>query len=373
MPETWHLVPKPNFNSYKSRKENIPAVNSFITNQKLLMRQILLLCTMLLAAVLLKAQDPHFSQFFSSPLTLNPAFTGKFDGTVRVAGNYRNQWPTINRAYQTGTVSVDFPLLKKALDFRDTWGVGLMGYSDKSADGAVSFNYASVSTAFHKGLDEDGYKQIGVGLQGTYSNMLINPASLKFEDQLTPLGFTGATSESFGNSTLKNSYMDINAGILYTSSTSDRNNIYAGVSLYHINRPKQNFLSGAYYLLNPRATFHAGGYFPTGDQTTLHISALYSTQAKASETLIGAAMQFAATTLETTDNPVSFYAGSWLRLGDAIIPYVGLEFNSMRLGVTYDINTSELKTASQSRGGVEISLIYIKRPPGSKGLPCPKF
>ena len=337
------------------------------------MRKIFLLLFILGGVMNVYAQDPHFSQFFSSPLTLNPAFTGKFDGTVRVSGNYRNQWPTINRAYQTGTVSVDFPILKKLIDFRDTWGVGLMGYTDKSADGAVSFNYMSVSTAFHKGLDEDGYKQIGIGLQGTYSNMLINPSNLKFEDQLTPLGFTGVTSETFGTSTLKTSYFDLNAGMLYTTSSSNKNNLYAGISLYHINRPRQNFNSGAYYLLNPRATFHAGGYFPTGDITTLHISALYSTQAQAHETLIGAALQFAATSPETSENPVSFYAGSWLRLGDALIPYVGLEFNSMRFGVTYDINTSDLKTASQSRGGIEISLIYIAKPAGSKGIPCPKF
>ena len=43
------------------------------------------------------AQDPHFSQFFSSPLTLNPAFTGKFFGTYRVAGNYRNQLADFNK------------------------------------------------------------------------------------------------------------------------------------------------------------------------------------------------------------------------------------------------------------------------------------
>src|ERR1700757_2967921 len=110
-----------------------------------------LLPLILCFGTILRAQDPHFSQFFSSPLTLNPAFTGKFNGTVRIAGNYRNQWPTINRAYQTGTASVDFPIMKKQIDYRDTWGIGLMGYSDKSAAGAVSFNYVSFSTAFHKG------------------------------------------------------------------------------------------------------------------------------------------------------------------------------------------------------------------------------
>ena len=70
---------------------------------------------------------------------------------------------------------------------------------------------------------------------------------------------------------------------------------------------------------------------------------------------------------------VSVYAGAWARLKDAFIPYVGLDFSDFHLGVTYDINTSELKTASNSRGGMEISLIYIKQPPGTKGLPCPRF
>ena len=250
-----------------------------------------------------------------------------------------------------------------------------MGYSDKSAAGAVSFNYFSLSTAYHKGLDEDGYSQLGTGFQVTYSNMMINTADLKFEDQLTPFGFTGVTQETFNNSTLKSNYVDVNAGLLYTASTTDKNNLYAGVSLYHINRPKQQFTqannNGATYTLYPRATFHAGGYFPVGQVTTLHLSGLYSTQAGAHETLLGGAVQF--NVIEDTYKPTNFYAGGWVRLGDAFIPYIGLEYQSFRVGVTYDINTSSLKTASESRGGIELSLIYLLQNEGSKTLPCPKF
>lgn len=315
------------------------------------------------------AQDPHFSQFFASPLTLNPALTGKFDGDLRVTGNYRNQWPTINRAFTTTTVSVDFPILRNQIASTDTWGLGVMGYSDQSANSALKFNYLSVSTAFHKGLDEDGYQQIGAGFQATYSNMLLNVSDLKFEDQLTPFGFIGTTNEVFNNSTLKNNYFDLNAGILYTGSTSDKNNFYAGVSMYHITRPKQQF-TGTFFLLNPRTTFQAGAYFPAGGVGTLHVSGLYSTQAQASEALLGAALQIPVI---EGDKPVSVYFGSWMRLNDAIIPYLGLEFSDLRLGATYDVNVSSLKTASQSKGGIEISLIYIKKPAGSRGLPCPKF
>src|ERR1700750_1572974 len=86
----------------------------------------------------LKAQDPGFSQFFASPLTLNPALTGKFNGVVRVAGNYRNQWPSINNAFITSTISVDAPILRNKLPENDTWGLGIMGMNDKTAGGALN-------------------------------------------------------------------------------------------------------------------------------------------------------------------------------------------------------------------------------------------
>ena len=155
-------------------------------------------------------------------------------------------------------------------------------------------------------------------------------AILKFEDQFTTSGFTGVTTEVFNNSTLKNSYFDLNAGVLYTASTNDQNNFYAGVSMYHINRPKQQF-TGAFFLLNPRTTFHAGGYFPVGQTTTLHLSGLYSTQAKTNETVVGGALQLPFGVEEY--HPSSLYVGSWVRVKDAIIPYVGLEFSDFRLGM----------------------------------------
>ncbi|TAJ46577.1 MAG: type IX secretion system membrane protein PorP/SprF [Chitinophagaceae bacterium] len=316
------------------------------------------------------AQDPHFSQFFSSPLTLNPAHTGKFFGSYRVAGNYRNQWPTINNAFTTATVSADFHIMQNKIASNDTWGLGMVGYNDNSANGAVKFNYAALSTAYHKGLDEEGIHSLGAGFQVTYANMLINTADLKFEDQLTSSGFTGVSSEVFNGATLKSGYIDVNAGVLYNGSTSDRNNFYFGVSMYHINRPKQTF-TGAQYVLNPRTTFHGGGYFPIGETTTLHVSAQQMFQGGASTTMLGGAIQLSAT--PDAPKPTSFYFGSWVRFNDAIIPYLGLEFDDFRLGLTYDYNSSSLKTASQNRGGIELSLIYIHRPSTDRPVNCPKF
>lgn len=332
-------------------------------------------CTILIltAALFGQAQDPNFSQFFVSPLTLNPALTGKFDGVYRVAGNYRAQWPSIFRAYNTGTVSYDAGILRNRIPEFDQFGIGFLALSDKSGEGGVfQANYAALSLAYHKALDENGYHQIGLGFQGAYTNKKIFPYKAYFEDQLTANGWTGVTSEVFSSSQLGVSYFDMNMGVLYNGSTNGFNNFYLGASMYHINRYKESFV-GANYLLEPRLTLQGGGMIPIGEFNAFHFSALQSRQANAKNTIIGGAYMMNVN--QDLDNATNLYLGSWFRVGDAIIPYVGLEFGDFRVGLTYDVNVSSLKPGSNLRGGSEFSLIYIKKPtdPNAKKLNCPKF
>jgi len=339
--------------------------------KKIFFTYIIIICLVCDAA----AQDPNFSQFFASPLTLNPALTGKFDGLFRVAGNYRNQWPTINNAFVTKTASADFHLLSNSLADIDRWGFGVLALNDQNGNGALTTNQFSLSTAFHKGLDEDGYHQIGVGFQGSYTDKRLDINKLDFEDELTALGFTGVTSEIFPQSGLNVKYLDVNAGVLYNGSTNGYNNFYIGASMYHINRPKETFQGGEFYL-NSRTTLQAGGRIPMGQLNAFHFSANYSFQAKATNLMFGGA--YALNLNYDEENPVNIYLGIWARFNnvtDALIPYMGLEFGDVQLGVTYDVNISSLQPASNLRGGIEISLIYIKKPVNKelKKLNCPKF
>lgn len=336
------------------------------------MRKIFIAITIFLCAFAVHAQDPHFSQFFASPLTLNPALTGKFDGTLRAAGNYRNQWPAFNNVYTTSTLSVDFSILNKIIPENDTWGVGIIALTDKAAGGVLTNNYIGISTAYHKALNEDGFSQIGIGFQGMYGQKRLDWSKLYFSDQLTPFGFD-LTVPSADIATLTNtniSYLDVNAGIIYTVSTSNKNNFYLGASMYHINRPKESFKGGSWNVA-ARTTISAGGYFPVGDNLTLHTSGIYQIQGKATETTLGGAVAYALNNDERS--PTNIYGGLWMRWNDALIPYLGLEFSNMRIGASYDVNISSLKSGSQSRGGMELSLIYIKKPVDGKSVPCPKF
>jgi len=333
------------------------------------MRKILVCICTLLATQLVKAQDPHFSQFFASPLTLNPAFTGKFSGTWRLAANHRDQWPSIPKAYVTTSASLDFPILKSKIPDNDVFGVGISGLTDASANNILRLSYGSLSMSYHKALDENGYSTIGAGFQATYSSMSLEASKLTFEDMLTPNGFTGATSEVITNGT-NQSYIDVNAGLLYSGSTNGENNFYLGASMYHINRPKVGFQDQNWYL-SGRISLHGGGSFPVSDIITVHTSLIHQMQNKASETIVGAAI--AANLSQDAEKPSAVYIGSWLRFNDAIIPYIGLEFGGLRFGASYDFNISSLKAATASRGGSEFSIIFIKRPADYKGIPCPKF
>jgi type IX secretion system PorP/SprF family membrane protein len=338
-------------------------------------KNIFALFMMLMLADAAKSQDPNFSQFFASPLTLNPASTGKFDGLFRVAGNYRNQWPTINNAYVTKTASIDFGVMRNRIPEVDQMGVGIMAFTDRAGDGVLVTNSFGLSLAYHKGLDENGYHQLGAGFQAGYTNKRLDITKVYFADELTPFGFIpGTTGEVFSNKQINVSYVDVNAGVMYNGSTNGYNNFYLGASMYHINRPKETFQGGE-FLLNPRITIQAGGKIPVGSYHGLHLSGNFSFQSNAKNMMLGGA--FAYNVNNSDEDPTTFFLGGWTRLtsntNDAIIPYVGLEFKSIHIGYTYDI--SNLKTASNSLGGNEISLIYIKKPndPNAKKLNCPRF
>jgi len=321
-----------------------------------------------------KAQDIHFSQFFASPLTLNPALTGNFDGNIRVAGNYRNQWPSIQRAFTTSTLSVDFPILTNRLPENDRMAIGIMGYTDKQADGALKNNFGSLSIAYHKGLDEEGYNRLSIGFQGVYCAKLLDVTNLKFENQLASDGFTLPRTESFASDQINIGYFDLNAGVTYSGTTQNNTNYYLGASVYHLVKPKETF-KGGQFNLNQRYTVHGGVYFPINSQLMLHTSALYQNQANAHETVFGAALGYTLGSEYTSggEGATTVYVGSWYRFSDALVPYLGLEYNKFRLGVTYDVTMSSLKSVNQARGGFEISLIYVSKPSTDKSTPCPKF
>jgi type IX secretion system PorP/SprF family membrane protein len=316
------------------------------------------------------SQDPHFSQFFASPLTLNPANTGNFDGDFRANSNFRNQWPSINNAYKTYTVSLDAPIFEKKIPTYDRMGIGIVAMSDRSGNGLLSENDVAFSLAYKKNLDGQGFSSISAGLQASYINYRFNPNVAYFEDQLTPDGFTVPSSELLLGRNLSKSFVDFHAGLIYTLSTTEFNLFYIGTSYFHTFSPAMQF-NDQQNNLSPRFNIHGGGYLPLSYNSIIHASFQYQQQQTQNEILLGGVYSYF---LQPNPNQyIELYLGSWIRLSDAIIPYIGIDYNRIMLGVSYDININK-KTESQYFRSGEVSLTYkFKQNESGKSIKCPIY
>lgn len=328
---------------------------------------LLLLITIRIGAA---GQDANFSQFFSSPLTLNPANTGNFNGSLRLAGNFRNQWASFNNAFSTATFSVDAPILLNKMSSYNRLSIGLSALTDQSGNGLLKQNYLSGSLAFKKGLDALAKQSLTLGFQGTYGSANFNSGLAKFEDQLTPGGFSLPTSEPLQISNTNKQISDINVGLIYFAANESDRSLYIGTVVNHLLEPATSSLNTDYYIKR-RYTIHGGGYFPLGVNTTLHASFQCQQQGEYGEIILGGAASYYIAGKATSY--YELYLGTWLRNNDAVIPYIGIEYNLLRVGFSYDINYSSDKVASPYYRTAEFSIIQLFNRNKTNEIKCPKF
>lgn len=326
------------------------------------------------------AQDPHFTQYFTSPLTLNPALTGLTQCDLRLAANYRTQWASVSaNPYTTATISYDMAAAKGSLGNGDAIGLGVLGMYDRSGLGSLQNITFGLSAAYHKALGLEQQHTISFGIQGVLVQKNIDFSKIKFEDQFNPA--TGEpdfqTSENIGNADL--TYPDFNLGLMYSGRINEYGTAYVGFSYYHLTQPEETFLNQS-TKIHSRYTGYLGGSFDLNENVVLYASGLYQSQASATEVLLGAAVGFVLNPghdMEYAKNTV-LYLGSWYRYGDALCPYIGFEWSKMKLGISYDVTISNFSSATKYNGGYEISLIFngciIKRMEGpTYNFACPKF
>ncbi|HJT75306.1 MAG TPA: PorP/SprF family type IX secretion system membrane protein, partial [Chitinophaga sp.] len=138
-------------------------------------------CTMLLVALQGNAQDLHFSQYFNSPLTTNPANTGFIpDGNYRIGLNYRNQWASIPVPYKTMSVFGDFQLFRDRLEYG--WlGLGGVILRDVAGSGNLTSTKAYASIAYHQLLGMSSLLSLGFNVGSATKS--VDVTKLTFGDQ----------------------------------------------------------------------------------------------------------------------------------------------------------------------------------------------
>ncbi|MFN0274763.1 MAG: PorP/SprF family type IX secretion system membrane protein [Chitinophagales bacterium] len=312
------------------------------------------------------AQDWHFSQFHSSPVVTNPAFTGLFNGDLRIIGNYRDQW-SFAAPYRTFAVSADgaVAILKNG----DFASAGVQFLADQAGDLDFTTLQSAVNFSYSKALSGYGNHFLTLGFQGG-----VNRRSINYNNVVTfdPEPYATSVADNF-------TYLDLAVGGAWYFIPSDEIYAFMGGTLFHFNEPNQSFLDDESDVLEQRYSFQAGFQFPITENINLLPSGIYNEQGPHKEFIAGTYLKYKINHVTVTKE-TALYGGIWYRNKDAVIASLRFDHNNYFMGLSYDINTSTLTNASNGRGGMELNFIYIldKKFSASKRMKnrsyqCPKF
>lgn len=324
----------------------------------------------------LYAQDIHLSQFYETPILRNPALIGIFNGDVRVQAVYRNQWNSITVPYQTGTLSgeLKFPV-GNGNNFLTT---GLQFTYDRAGTSRLQSTQILPAINYHKSLSADKSSFLSLGVMGGLVQRQFDPAHMTFNNQYTNGRFdpTAPTGEE-GRLALKGySYIDAGVGLSYNSVIGEDVNYFIGAALYHFNRPKVSFYKDEKIELDPKITFNAGITVPVSERVKVIGQYNQLHQGTYTEFAGGALIGYQLLN-EGLESTRGLYGGLFLRWNDAVIPVVKLDMDKYEIAMSYDANISKLRTASQSFGGFEISLVFKgflnSRNSTMESVNCPRF
>ncbi len=343
-----------------------------MVKQTTYLKKVTLVCALLLSTFSF-AQDIHFTQFYEPQLTLNPANTGRFVGSWRANGIYRNQWGSIAKPYVTTALSFDKQFQIKT----HTIGVGGYYAFDQSANQTLFMNKIMLSLAYHKAF---GFNQFSAGIQVGYINRFLNYNSLSFPGQfdngIGAFNTTFANGESFPNA--NSNYIDLNSGVNYKTRINEKLLVEGGLSVFHWNFPKETFNGAKTNRIQPRYIFSAGANYNLNPKSFISGHLLYMYMKKASDLLIAAHYNYRLQPNRSNINLV--FAGLAGRTGitrntDAMAVIIGTEFLSYRVGLAYDINVSKLSTSTYYKGAFELSVTYIAPypSPSKYTVPCEIF
>ena len=315
------------------------------------------------------AQDPQFSQYYQSPLYLNPGFTG-ITNQQRATFIHRIQWPNLPQAFSTFAASYDIWVDELRSGF------GIIATTDKMGSAGwrtstVGFNYSYKVRLTDKIVFSPGLN-FGYGING------LDRSKLQLGDGLE---FNGVSLDPDLQRLGNTQYFDFGAGfVLYNKD------LFLGAAFSHINTPNLSILSTE-TRLPMKMVIHGGGRITlnggirtVGKASYLTPSFIYRLQGPISQMDIGVNYHV---------DPVSI--GIWYRgkpwessvaksiQQDALIFTMGIYLKSFNVGYSYDFNTSGLSTATG--GAHEISLVYeFEAKPLHRGvkkrnrlLPCPSF
>lgn len=307
-------------------------------------------------------QDPHFSQYSYTPLQVNPAYTGVFDGLARVSNTYRSQWSGIGNGYKTIHLSADAPVGKAQLKNK-FFGIGGMIYQDKAGEAGFKTTILMASLSFVTPMDEGNSHFFAVGFQTGLNSQSIDVTKATWDNQWNGDSFDPSLGSGESIQLPEVNYLDLNAGLLYYYVPDGSSSFNIGASMQHIGSPNVSFFVQKETPLRQKFNIHTSGEITVAkDYTWINPRILYMVQGAQQELMIGAALKNKVRFKSRYTNYMKeayFYGGLYYRWKDAYILQARFEYNTVGLGISYDVNASTLSSLAGSANAFEVNFTYV--------------
>lgn len=333
--------------------------------------QIFKILILLICPNILHAQDIHFSNYYMSPLSLNPANTGNYSGNWRLMNNYRQQGDNLTNSYTTASLAFDHPVYFR----NEKASLGLLYIYDNSANNTLLVNKVYLSAGYFLKITSQSY--LHIGFQGGFVHKRYSLNGLTLPDQFDmSQGIFNpqlSTQESFENQSLY--YLDFNWGLIWSRKTATLNT-EIGVAMFHFNQPEEVFFEGK-NRLEPRYQIHALAKKKISGHLYLRPKALFAVDNHTNELLVGADIGLL---LKENEAFKDFYfgihyRGGYNRISDALIFKTGFNYLDFDIAFAYDLEISGQKISSYTSNAFEVSIIFT-RPETSlkeRTIPCDIF
>lgn len=302
-------------------------------------------------------QDIHFSQFYTSPIMINPGACGMMNGDIRLMSSFRNQWGGLGNPFQTITASIDAPMLREAMN-GNFLGVGATFYNDKAGDSRLTTGNYMFNLSYALQIADEQF--LGTGIQLGFLQRSITYTDLYWGNQFTGTAFDQSlpSGESAPNSTMD---FDINAGIYYNGVISENTLLFGGVSGAHLTSPDLNF-NGSIDKLFTKFTVHGGAQIKVPN-SKVKICPNFLTKFQGPNRIINVGTDFKILLKEASRSTIFFEEtsldfGTYMRFGDAFYAALRLNWGPLSIGASYDITVSGL-TTYKAGNAMEFMLTYM--------------
>lgn len=333
------------------------------------MKRFFIICLFFVCFKVAYNQDIHFSHITYSPIYTNPAFTGFFDGNLRLYSNYRSQYYNlvgisgIQTIYGSADMRINFgPWCK------DYFGVGLVAFNDRLGTNQLHTTNLTLSASYSKSMGKKRNHVLNSGFSFSYFQRKINGdiSDLQFGSQHNGLVYDPnlVSGEFVPNAVMRN--IDFALGLLYFVNMNSKTDFYGGFSAAHILQPNFGPIETAEEILPRRYSGQIGMTQRFSKKASLAPVLFLNHQNKVMDITTGAL--FRNVLFDYEGSQTALLAGLYGRMYstpvksfdiESLIFLVGIEYSKVRFTFGYDANINKLKSATRAQGAFELSVKFI--------------